>query len=458
MRKILLLVHQFLPDFYGGTEILTLSTAKELKQRGYEVIIFTGLTFSKSINEKDRFDSYVYEGISVQRFNHTYEPMGRQTNISELEYNNLFFADYFRNFLKTWKPDIVHIFHLHRLSASMLDVCVELGVPVVYSATDFWMICPLCQLLLPDNSLCAGPKKKAVNCIRHKVNISGSSEIKKIKFLMQFIPDWLLFLLVTAIRKGIFTKYRVAPLALGLSERPDFFRKRMNYINMVFTPTRFMKKMLIRNGLEQQRVRYLPFGIDMKNMTFDPSRGKNEYLRIGFIGTISEHKGVHLLVKAVKSLGTGIKVDLKIYGTPDHFPDYYKYLYNLSLDDERIKFCGTFPNDQIEKIFSELDVLVVPSIWYENTPLVIYSAQAAGCPVIGTNLDGISEVIEHEVNGLLFKKGDIRGLAKSILRLVNDRKLLLKLSNNSKKPKSISEYVSEFEYWYKEILNRKEMN
>jgi glycosyltransferase involved in cell wall biosynthesis len=54
-----------------------------------------------------------------------------------------------------------------------------------------------------------------------------------------------------------------------------------------------------------------------------------------------------------------------------------------------------------------LDVLVVPSIWYENTPLVIYSAQAAGCPVIASNLGGIAEVKHHEDNGLLFKRARV---------------------------------------------------
>ena len=69
------------------------------------------------------------------------------------------------------------------------------------------------------------------------------------------------------------------------------------------------------------------------------------------------------------------------------------------------------PNESIGDVFSELDVLVVPSVWYENTPLAIYSAQEAGCPVIASNLGGMSEVIKHEKNGLLFEAGDFVGLA-----------------------------------------------
>jgi glycosyltransferase involved in cell wall biosynthesis len=187
-----------------------------------------------------------------------------------------------------------------------------------------------------------------------------------------------------------------------------------------------------------------------------PRNGKSENLRLGYIGTLVEHKGVHLLIKAVRSLDSKEKVDLKIYGDPTHFPEYYQYLHKLVSGDKRIKFCGTFPNDRIGNIFSELDVLVVPSVWYENTPLVIYNAQAAGCPVIATDLEGMSEVIDNEVNGLLFEKDDIRGLSEAIFRLANDRSLLLKLSQNARRPKSISEYVAETEKFYLKIINKKE--
>jgi glycosyltransferase involved in cell wall biosynthesis len=99
-----------------------------------------------------------------------------------------------------------------------------------------------------------------------------------------------------------------------------------------------------------------------------------------------------------------------------------------------------------------LDVLVVPSIWYENSPLVIYSAQAAGCPVIASNLGGMAEVVEHEKNGLLFEAGDVAGLSSAIERLVGDRQLLQQLAANAIKPKSISDYVSELQIIYEQVL------
>jgi glycosyltransferase involved in cell wall biosynthesis len=123
----------------------------------------------------------------------------------------------------------------------------------------------------------------------------------------------------------------------------------------------------------------------------------------------------------------------------------------MAQHDVRVRFCGTFPHDRIGVILADIDVLVVPSIWYENTPLVLYFAQAAGCPVIATGLGGMAEVIRHEENGLLFEPGDAGGLAAALRRLAQDHGLLRKLAHNAVRPKSIAEYAAELLALYREV-------
>ena len=122
--------------------------------------------------------------------------------------------------------------------------------------------------------------------------------------------------------------------------------------------------------------------------------------------------------------------------------------------DRRIQFCGSFPNDAIGEVFSSLDVLVVPSTWYENAPLVIYSAQAARCPVIAANLGGMAEIIHHEDNGLLFTPGSVEELARTLRRLCDDRKLLEYLSKRAVMPRSIEDYVHQIEAVYEDIFSK----
>ena len=319
---------------------------------------------------------------------------------------------------------------------------------MLMTPTDFWLICPNGQLRLPDNSLCAGPDRNSVNCMKHAVS---SSQHGIIKHVFNAIPDAIVASMIFSINHGFFSNSWFSPYVQALSKRSGFLRERMNKLDKMIIPTRLMETMLVNHGLLPEKVVFSRFGIQ-PTPRVARTQDNRGMLRVGFIGGLSEHKGAHLLISAVRLIAESLPLVLKIYGNKDAFPHYVERLIRLSEGDQRIQLCSTFPNEQIGNIFSELDVLVVPSIWYENTPLVIYSAQAAGCPVIASNLGGMSEVVEHEKNGLLFKAGDVAALSNAIERVAIDRTLLKQLADNAIKPKTISEYVTELQGIYEEVL------
>jgi glycosyltransferase involved in cell wall biosynthesis len=449
--KILYTTHQFLPDYSAGTEILTYSTAKEISRRGHEVSIFTGYPVKGAVEASDAFDRYEYDGISVDRFFHSKAWPIRPRNSMEAEYNNLFYEDFFRRRIQELKPDLVHFYHLQRLSVSAIDVCRELGIPTLFTATDFWLVCPTNQLLLPDHSLCLGPEKGMVNCVRHLAAISQRGRIKSI---LDRLPNWLIAVFIRWVKWTAFwPEKRYAPFVRALAARPAYMEKRMNRIGMVLVATRFMGEMLCRYGLEARRVRHVPFGIDHTQIMCVSTKGMEKHLRIGFIGTLYHHKGAHVLLEAVRSLPTDMPLKVKIYGELNQFPEYARTLRSVAGNDHRIEFCGTFPNLGIGEIFYDLDVLVVPSLWYENSPLALSFAQAARVPVVATDSEGMTEVIANGENGFLFKKGDVKGLADIIRMLCNDRTVVKHLSDHARKPKSISLYVDELERIYDDVIN-----
>jgi glycosyltransferase involved in cell wall biosynthesis/GT2 family glycosyltransferase/chemotaxis protein histidine kinase CheA len=446
--RIVLTVHQFVPEYLSGTEILTFETAKELKRLGHDVSVFTGSPAKGHLKDAERFDQYSIDGINVVRFHHNYFPMGSQSNSIEMEYYNVLFGSFFKNYLRQEKPNVVHFFHLMRLSASAVDACQELRIPTVFTPTDFWFICPTGQLRLPNNQNCYGPDKSSVNCLRHVVTNNQSD---KIKAQVRKLPDWVLTVLLFFIKHGINIDAYYSPLIRAFLNRREFLVKRINLINKVITPTRIMHSMLTKNGLEDQRTISIPFGLNLAHLQNSERPKPSNLLRLGYIGTLSEHKGVHILVEAMKKLELK-PIELRIYGKLDDYPEYVKELRKNSKDDPRIKFCGTFPNHEIGKVFSKLDALVVPSLWFENSPLVVYSAQAAKCPVIASNMDGMSDIIEHGKNGLLFEAGNSSKLAATIDSLLNDKNLLQKLSENSKMPLSIQEYAEKLVMIYRDLI------
>ncbi|NVO01010.1 MAG: glycosyltransferase family 4 protein [Geobacteraceae bacterium] len=447
--KILLTTILFLPEYSAGTEVLTYSTAKELQRLGHDVHVLTGFPGEKILPDENRFDSYVHDGIPVSRFRHADVPMGEEWDVLEMEYNNRFVAKWFRAFLEELKPDIVNGFHFARLSASLLGVCHEAGIPVVVVPTDFWFVCPANLLRMPDGSCCKGPDRFSVNCIRHLDYIDKPDEVTVVKK----VPDWFIAAVALLSRIGVLPKKRFN-FVHALVMRPGFLMNQLNSVAKVIIPSKIMESVLLENGLNRKLVRFSGFGLNLDSIPETVSREINDELRIGFIGSLYEHKGIQILLKAVMLLPITEQITVKIYGKNSEQPDFLAYLEELVAGDDRVSFCGTFPNSRIGEILANIDVLVVPSIWYENTPLVLYSALAAQCPVICSDLGGMSEVVQHMANGLLVEPGNEHALADSLQLLCRDRQLLAKLSAGCKRPKSIRRYVDELMDVYGEILRK----
>lgn len=449
--RIVLTVHQFLPDYSSGTEILTYETARELQKHGHSVSVFTAIPTQGEPTDVERFGRYIYNDIPVESFYFNRLPMGTQSNPVEMEYNNHLVGAHFRNYLQQERPDIVHFFHLAHLSASPIDACYDLGLPTVLTPTDFWFMCPTYELRFPGNQVCAGPDVFGINCIRHLV---ANTQSRRVNSIFQRIPSLFFRTTIPLIQKLGKVDKKYSSLISALSQRQQFLQDRINRIDRVVIPTKIMKQSLTKNGLDSHRIINIPFGINFEYLQNAQRPKPDKILRLGYIGTLSEHKGVHVLIKMMRQL-EGRPISLKIYGKVNELQGYYKRIKKLSEGDSRIEFCGTFPNPEIGTIFSELDALVVPSLWHENSPLVIYSAQYARCPVIASNMAGMSEVIEHGKTGLLFEAGNVLELAEVIESLLDNPKLVQQLSDNAPRPLSIQGYVNKLLAIYNSLLKEK---
>ena len=447
--KILLTVHQFFPNYFSGTEVLTYSVAKELLRRGYEVAVLTGFPAQTQLDDADRFDEYDLEGMHVYRFHHAYVPMGDQNVVTEIEYDNHLSAQYFVRILETFKPDLVHFFHMSRLGIGMIDAVVAAKIPAYYTPTDFWSICPTAQLLLHGGKVCPGPTAHAGNCVKHVAELTRGPRIAAIA---RRVPDVVADTIVRLTADGILPAYPLSTEISAMRRRKGMLVARLNWLQGIVSPTKLMTRVLTENGVDPRLMISSGYGIDVGG--YDTTLAEvapGAPLTVGFIGTLAPHKGCHVLIEAFKRLPAG-KARLKIYGNPADFPDYYAGLQQRAEGHPEIEFLGTFPNGEIGKVISGLHVLVVPSLWYENTPLVVYSSLAARRPVIASDFPGLSETITHDSNGLIFPPGDFTALQRQIQRLIDEPALLPTLSGNCRPPKSSATYVEELLALYKDGL------
>ncbi|WP_411726809.1 glycosyltransferase family 4 protein [Methyloglobulus sp.] len=438
--KILLTVHQFFPQYAAGTEVLTLSVARELITRGYEVHVLTGHPGIKELQDEDRFDEYDFEGIHVYRFHHAYTPMAGQISMIEVGYDNQLAAKYFGQILEKFKPGVVHFFHLNRLGTGLIEHAVRAGIPCFMTPTDFWSICPTGQLVLGDGKLCSGPSAYAGNCVKHFAQSTKKGWAGKVA---QWLPTVAIDLLVRLTQAEIMPPYPQQVEVKAISSRLAKNVTRLNQLSKIISPNSFMTEKLIKFGVSPELIVQSAFGVEVpKELIKVDRQSLRQPFRVGYIGTLAPHKGCHILIDAFKALPGG-KAILKIYGNLEDLPEYSCVLKRFADTVDNIEFCGIFHNSKISEVLADLDVLVVPSLWYENTPLVVYSAQAANCPVIASDLPGISEVIRDQVNGLLFETGNVEELAKRLSRFIGEPDLVSQLSTNAVQPKSTVTYVDE---------------
>lgn len=452
--NILLTVHQFFPKYCTGTEVLTLNMAKSLRAFGHQVRILTtdDCAFSAAKKEKSFFKD-IYEGFLIYRIGHN--PYSNR-QIIRYEYDNPENKAIVEQILAAERPDIVHVFHCSKLSASILDAVKAHNIPVVFTATDFWFICPMIQLRLPENKTCSGPAALNDNCLRCFVNKTQNGFIKSV---FNVAPSTLVRWLVYFCNKySLADKAAKLSLVRELSFRNQYLRRQLNKFDKIFVPTEVMRRKLIEFGAKENKITKSAFGLKLYQK-FDVALKKEALgFTFAFIGTISEHKGLHLLIEAFNKLADryqAFKLNLHIYGNPGQFPEYTKKITGMiKPDDGRIVFKGTFPNEAIQDIFREIDVLVVPSVWLENTPLVIYSAFANKTPVICSDTEGMAEIVKHDFNGLIFKLGEAADLTHQMEKIVLDKNIIEKFKKNILPVKSIEEYAREMETVYYTLLER----
>jgi glycosyltransferase involved in cell wall biosynthesis len=174
-------------------------------------------------------------------------------------------------------------------------------------------------------------------------------------------------------------------------------------------------------------------------------------LRVGFIGTLVWHKGVDLLVDAVRLAGSD-RLTLTVHGDTAVFPDYSADLRRRA-DGLPVTFAGRLRHEDLAAALAALDVLAVPSRWLENSPLVIHEAFQAGVAVIGADIGGISELLASG-GGVLVAPDDAAALAAALKRLADSPALCAELARAVPDVKPIARDAVDWLSRYQQVRSR----
>jgi glycosyltransferase involved in cell wall biosynthesis len=159
---------------------------------------------------------------------------------------------------------------------------------------------------------------------------------------------------------------------------------------------------------------------------------------------------VHVLVDAVRGLPRE-RYELKIFGDVRTFPDYVARLRDQA-SGLPVAFMGHFDRDHVADAYAQVDVLVVPSLWLENSPLVIHEAFLCGVPVVGARIGGIADLIDHDRNGLLYDPTSAGALEEALRGLIARRERVRELAAACPPVKPIAQDAREWEQIYEHLL------
>jgi glycosyltransferase involved in cell wall biosynthesis len=246
-------------------------------------------------------------------------------------------------------------------------------------------------------------------------------------------------------------------------KRELFLKSLFGLVEAFVCPSRFLAERYVAWGLPKERVRVLENGqrIEVVAPPRAVARQRGRRNRFGFFGQITEFKGIHVLLDAVSRVPEadwGEDSALLVFGDnlenqPEQFQEEFQRL--LDRAGRRARLYGSYKAPELPMLMREVDWVVVPSIWWENSPMVIQEAFCHGRPVICSNIGGMAEKVTHNATGLHFRQGSVEDLVDRLVEAIRSPDLWKRLRANLPTPPSHVEAAARHLDLYRDLIDQR---
>ncbi|RZT56328.1 glycosyltransferase involved in cell wall biosynthesis [Sphingomonas sp. BK036] len=293
--------------------------------------------------------------------------------------------------LERFRPDLVHIEHLAYWSIDIVELLARAGVPIVLTLHEFLLICHHDgQMIKTDGRLCSAESPAAcAACFPH--HSAGEFYLRK-RMILQ----------------------RLAPIARFVS------------------PSAFLADRFVAWGLDRARITVIdnPLSPDVIAQGNAPDRGvaddeNRPAIRVGFFGQVNPYKGLDVLLGAVSQIPKPLRASLSVGIHGANFDAQggnfrAKIAALLEANADVVANEGRYANGDVVALMRQYDWIVVPSIWWENSPVVIQEALVARRPILCSAIGGMAERVAQGV-GVTFQPGSAVDLARTLVAIITGR-------------------------------------
>jgi glycosyltransferase involved in cell wall biosynthesis len=384
---------------------------------------------------------------------HRYAGAKKITDVSQLYGSgDTVAAGEFAKLLDEEQPDLLHLHAFtSAVSLQLIRQAKRRGIPVVFTYHTPTVTCARGTLLLWGNDICDG-KLDVRRCAACNLNSHGMYR-PVAEWIARLPPAVVRSLTCHGLQGGIWTALRMSEL---VSMRQEVFHAMASEVDHIVAVCKWVKELLLLNDVPDAKVSVSRHGIrqttNQKPHLIQPRIGElSDEIRIAFLGRLEPTKGAHVLVEAL-ARKPGLKMKLDIYGIVQSAANaaYQEKIIKLARTDSRISIHKPIRSEEVVSRLRHYDFLAVPSQWLETGPLVALEAFAAGIPVIGWDVGGVSEIVTDGIDGLLIKRGS--NWDESLSRIAQDPKLRARLKAGVRPPRASIEVTREMVALYKSLL------
>ena len=435
--KVLHLPGSYPPDVAGGAEIYVQGLAAALRAARVDSVICA---------PGDREASYFHSGFPVHRF--TGQRSGHA--IEDLYEGDRTAAKAFARILDREEASVVHV---HALSFQIgLPLAREVkarGIPLVFTYHNGGATCAAGTLLRWDSVPCDGrlEPSRCAACVLHGRGLprAVAAGVSRLPVLVGGMAAKM------GMHGRVSTALRMREL---LGRKHSAIRSFLEMSDGIVAPSGWVRDLLVSNGVPVAKIVVCGQGVDDDTAPGARLRDDRENgpLRVALLSRLDPQKGIDLLVEAF-GIERGTRMTLDVFALPAPGAEaYLEALVRSIAGDARIRLMPPIAHDDVVRTLRGYDVLAVPSRIFETGPLVLLEAFAAGIPVLGSDVGGISDRIAHGTNGLLLPRFDTGAWARALRELAADRALVRRLAGGITPPRRMSDVAADMRALYRQIV------
>lgn len=395
--RILMVSHGH-PDFNpGGAEIASYRLHEALKEEGHTSVYFARHAETDLIHGGTPFGGTGRSGEVL-----FYSTMPDWFRFSQPDKARVW-RD-FREFLGKTKPNVVHFHHYFQLGLELLSEVrnFDPSIKIVVTLHEYMAICNNeGQMVKPTGD---------INSLAHPALCYESSPASCSRCFANKTPqDFFL--------------------------RKQFIQSHFNVVDQFIAPSEFLAKRYVDWGIEESRICVIENLLDAKEKTAEPSENDggsarkdtdSDRLNLAFYGQINRFKGIDVLLKAIDSLPKRerkrINLTINGSGLENQSQGFQEFVNShLSKLAGSVSFRGRYTSAELPSMMAATDWIVIPSVWWENSPVVILEAKKYGVPVICSDIGGMAEKIVHGETGRHFSARREEALAEQIIWALNNK-------------------------------------